>query len=323
MNIRQLRAVCEVLKHGLHISAAAQSLHTSQSGVSKQILELEQELGVTIFVRRRNRLIGLSDAGRALLPIAERMVKDAGTMQAVAADYGSISTGNLIVATTHLHAQHTLPAFVSAFAKKHTGVSLQLRAGTPTECCRLVADGAADIAISLSPDNAEGLVAIPAYRLERCLFAPVGHPLLSAGRLDLKAIARYPLITYDDAFRSRRVVRQVFEDSGFHPPVALRAIDPEICKTYVAKGMGVAILPRVAYDEATDAGLRIRDVGHLFDAGVVNVYLRRGAHVRKVIYEFLLLFAPHLSRKSIDHYLDAPEGATPPASALPLAQRHP
>ena len=323
MNIRQLRAVCEVLKHGLHISAAAQSLHTSQSGVSKQILELEEELGVTIFVRRRNRLVGLTDAGRALVSIAERMVKDAATMQAVAADYGSISTGSLVVATTHLHAQNTLPAFVSAFAKKHERVALQLRAGTPTECCRLVADGAADMAISLSPDNADGLVGIPAYRLERCLFVPVGHPLLSAGRLDLKAIARYPLITYDDSFRSRRVVRQVFEDSGFHPPVALRAIDPEICKTYVAKGMGVAILPRVAYDPAVDVGLRIREVGHLFEPGIVNVYLRRGAHVRKVTYDFLLLFAPHLSRRAVDHFLDAPDTASLAVSALPFAQRHP
>lgn len=323
MNIRQLRAVCAVLKHGLHISAAAQSLHTSQSGVSKQILELEEELGVTIFVRQRNRLIALTDAGRALIAVAQRMVKDAELMQAVAADYSSKSAGSFVVATTHLHAQHTLPAFVSAFARKHHGVSLQLRAGTPTECCRLVADGAADVAISLPPDNADGLVAIPAYRLARCLVAPIGHPLLAADRLDLKAIAKHPLITYDDTFRSRRVVRQVFEDNGLHPAIALRAIDPEICKTYVAKGLGVAILPRIAYDQAVDTTLRVRDAGNLFEPGVVNVYLRRGAHVRRFVYDFLLLFAPHLTRRSIDAGLEAPEGATVDASGLPFAERHP
>lgn len=323
MNIRQLRAVCAVLKHGLHISAAAQSLHTSQSGVSKQILELEEELGVTIFVRQRNRLIALTDAGRALVAVAQRMVKDAELMQAVAADYSSKSAGSFVVATTHLHAQHTLPAFVSAFARKHHGVSLQLRAGTPTECCRLVADGAADVAISLPPDNADGLVAIPAYRLARCLVAPIGHPLLSAERLELKAIARYPLITYDDTFRSRSLVKQIFEESGLQPAIALRAIDPEICKTYVAKGMGVAILPKIAYDQALDATLRIRDVGSLFEPGIVNVYLQRGAHVRKFVYDFLLLFAPHLTRKSVDACLEDPDRASLDTSQLPFAERHP
>jgi len=323
MNIRQLRALCEVLKHGLHISAAAKALHTSQSGVSKQILELEQELGVTIFVRRRNRVIGISDAGRTLVSIAERIVKDADRMQAVAADYGSKSAGSFVVATTHLHARHTLPAFVREFAEQHPGVFLQLRAGTPTECCRLVAEGEADLAISLPPDNIDSLVSIPAYKLSRCLVAPIGHPLLSAARLDLKAIAKYPLITYDDTFRSRRVVKQVFEDGGLHPTIALQAIDPEICKTYVAMGMGVAILPQIAYDEAVDTTLRIRDTGHLFEHGVVNVYLRRGDYLRKFVYDFISLFAPHLSREIIDRFCEADPGALAPVIAeLPFARRH-
>ena len=324
MNIRQLRALCEILKHGLHISAAAKVLHTSQSGVSKQILELEEELGVTIFVRRGNRLTGISDAGRALVTIAERIVNDAEMMHVVAADYSSKSAGSFVLATTHLHARHTLPAFLKAFADRHRGVSLQLRAGTPTECCRLVADGAADVAISTQPENADGLVTIPVYKLARCLVTPIGHPLLSAGRLDIKAIAKYPLITYDDTFRSRRVVKLVFEASGLQPTIALRAIDPEICKTYVAMGMGVAILPRIAYDEAVDTKLRIRDAGGLFEHGVVNVYLRRGAYLRKFVYDFILLFAPHLSRKTVDQFLEsAPDAATPDISDIPFAQRHP
>ena len=324
MNIRQLRALCEVLKSGLHISAAAKALHTSQSGVSKQILELEEELGITIFIRRRNRVIGVSDAGRTLVAIAERIVKDADAMYAVAADYTSKSAGSFVVATTHLHARHTLPAFVRGFAAKHHGVSLQLRAGTPTECCGLVADGAADLAISLPPDNAEGLVTLPAYRLARCLVTPIGHPLLSARRLDLKAIAQYPLITYDDTFRGRRVVRQIFEDSGLQPTVALQAADPEICKTYVALGMGVAILPRIAYDETLDTALRVREAGHLFEDGIVNVYLRRGDYLRKFVYDFMLLFAPHLSAEKIAELLAAPPDTVTPASwNIPYAQPHP
>ena len=323
MNIRQLRALCQILKHGLHISAAAKALHTSQSGVSKQILELEQELGVTIFIRRRNRVIGISDAGRTLVSIAERIVKDAEMMQAVAADYSGKSTGSFVVATTHLHARHTLPGFVEEFTRQHPEVFLQLRAGTPTECCRLVAEGTADVAISLPPDDADSLVSVPAYRLDRCLITPIGHPLLSVGRLDLRAIAKYPLITYDDAFRSRRAVKQVFADAGLQPKVALQAIDPEICKTYVAMRMGVAILPQIAYDEVADTTLRTRDAGHLFEPGVVNVYLRRGDYLRKFVYDFISLFAPHLSRERVDHYLEsAPEAVAPVASEIPFARRH-
>lgn len=324
MNIRQLRAVCEVLKHGLHISAAAKALHTSQSGVSKQILELEEELGITIFVRRSNRVIGISDAGRTLLSLAERIVNDAETMHAIAADYSSKSAGSFVVATTHLHARHTLPGFVSTFARKHQEVSLQLCAGTPTECCRLVAQGAADVAISLPPDATEGLVTIPAYKLARCLVTPIGHPLLSAARLDLKAIAKYPLITYDDTFLSRRVVKQIFEEADLKPTIALRAIDPEICKTYVATGMGVAILPRIAYDESVDTTLRIRDAGHLFEHGIVNIYLRRGDYLRKFVYDFILLFAPHLSREKLEEFVRAaPNAVTPAIPDIPFARRHP
>ena len=153
------------------------------------------------------------------------------------------------------------------------------------------------------PIASMGLVSIPAYRLNRYLFAPIGHPLLSTEKLELKDIAKYPLITYDDAFRSRRVVRQVFEENGLYPTVALQAIDPEICKTYVALGMGVAILPEIAYDEAVDIALKIRDAGHLFEYGVVNAYLRRGDYLRKIAYDFLLLLASHLTRETIDRVL--------------------
>jgi LysR family cys regulon transcriptional activator len=323
MNIRQLRALGEVLKHGMHISAAAKVLHTSQSGVSKQILELEDELGVTIFLRRRNRVIALTEAGIALAPLAERIVKDAERLQAVAADYNGRSAGNFVLATTHLHARHTLPAAIREFTKQHPEVSLQLLAGTPTECCRLVTEGVADLAITLPPDSADGLIAIPVYRLKRHLVAPVGHPLLSLEKLDLSAIARYPLVTYDDTFRSRRIVKQVFEETGLHPTVALQAIDPEICKTYVAMGLGVSILPEVAFDPEMDVGLAARDAGHLFESGVVNVYVRRGDYLRKFVYRFLSLFSPHLTHQFVEQYRDqSREQAADSPLEIPFARRN-
>ncbi|MES2185082.1 MAG: LysR substrate-binding domain-containing protein [Pseudomonadota bacterium] len=322
MNIRQLRALGEILKHGMHISAAAKVLHTSQSGVSKQILELEEELGVTIFLRRRNRVIGLTEAGIRLAPLAEQVVKDAERMQAVAADYSGKNTGSFVVATTNLHARHTLPASIREFTRLHPEVSLQLLAGTPTECCRLVTEGVADLAISLPPDSLDGLASIPAYRLKRHLVAPRGHPLLSTERLTLVDIVKYPMITYDDTFRSRRIVKQMFEETGQHPTVALQAIDPETCKTYVAMGMGVAILPEIAYDQAIDTKLRSRDAGSLFEPGVVHICLRRGDYLRGFVYQFLSLFAPHLTREAIDLFREAsPDEVTAPLSEIPFAHR--
>jgi LysR family cys regulon transcriptional activator len=321
VNIRQLRSLCEVLRHGLHISEAAKAVHASQSGVSKQILELEHELGVTIFARKRNRIVGITEPGRALVTLAQRIVRDADTMREVAADYGSKETGRLVLATTQTHARYTLPRSVKAFTERYPRVEFSLRAETPDECCRLVADSQADLAITTHPSGTfHHLVALPAYKLARCLVMPAGNALADTPRLTLQKIARYPLITYDSMFSSRRVVNQAFADHGLAPHVSLSAVDPDICKKYVALGMGVAILPKIAFEPDVDKTLRTRDVSHLFDHGTVNIYLRREGYLRRFVYDFVALFAPHVERSTIERALQDGTLQTGADDDLPFAE---
>jgi LysR family transcriptional regulator, cys regulon transcriptional activator len=320
MTLRQLRALQEVVKQGLRISAAAEALHTSQPGVSRQILELEQELGVSIFVRKRGRLVSLTEAGEALLRVAERMLDDAESLRTIASDYSSTDTGQLSIATTHTHACYTLPRVIQQFSAAYPRVQLSLREGTPAQCCEIVATAGADIAIvTQTAEVFESLVTLPAYRLPRCLVLPVRHPLLREKKLTLERIARYPLITYDSTFSSRRSVDRAFAARGLTPDIVLRAIDADVSKKYVALGLGVAILPAIAYDAKVDTALRALDVGHLFDQGLVNVCLRKGSYVREFIYAFITMFAPHLTRRVVARSLRPDEPAIPPAHDVPIA----
>jgi LysR family cys regulon transcriptional activator len=313
MTLRQLRALQEVVKQGLRISAAADALHTSQPGVSRQILELEQELGVSIFVRKRGRLVSVTDAGEALLTVAERMLGDAASLRTIANDFSSKDAGQLSIATTHTHACYTLPRVIQQFSVAYPRVQLSLREGTPAQCCEIVAAAGADIAIVTQTSEVfETLATLPAYRLARCLVVPVRHPLLKEKALTLDKIARYPLITYDSSFSSRRTVDRAFAARGLTPNIVLRAIDADVSKKYVALGLGVAILPTITYDPSVDKSLRTLGVDHLFEQGLVNVCLRKGSYIREFIYAFITMFAPHLTRGVVSR------GLTSDAAALPL-----
>jgi LysR family transcriptional regulator, cys regulon transcriptional activator len=309
MNFPQLRALCEVVQQGLRISAAAEALHTSQPGVSRRILELEQELGVGIFVRNRNRLVGITESGQALLRVAQRILQDTESMRAIASDYSSKDTGHLTIATTHTHACYTLPKVIQKFSSRYPRVQLSLREGTPAQCCEIVAAAGADIAIVTETTQAfESLLTLPAYRLSRCVVTPRGHPLLKEKELKLQTIAQYPLITYDSSFSSRRIVDRAFAKEKLIPTIVLSAIDADVSKKYAAMGMGVALLPTIAYDRQADKDLRARDVDHLFDHGVVNVCLRKNSYVREYVYAFVSMFAPRLTRRIVARSLVALEG---------------
>lgn len=308
MNLRQLRALSEVVKQGLRISAAAKVLHTSQPGVSRQILEIEDELGVSIFIRKHNRILDITEPGRALIDVAQRMLRDADNMRAIASDYSSEDTGRLSIATTHTHACYTLPRFIKQFSKRYPRVQLDLREGTPAQCCEIVVGAGADLAITTQTmETFENLITLPAYKLSRCVVTPRNHPLLKEKKLTLKTIAEYPLITYDNSFSSRRIVDGAFLKEGLTPTIVLSAIDADVSKKYVNLGMGVALLPAITYDAKTDKTLRARNVDHLFEHGLVNVCVRKSGYLRKYVYEFIAMFAPHLTPRIVARSLNASE----------------
>jgi LysR family cys regulon transcriptional activator len=301
MKLQQLRYLREVAKSGLNLSTAAEALHTSQPGISKQIRQLEDELGVQILVRHGKRVVEITEPGKLILNIAERMLKDVENLKQVAREYSSEDTGALVIATTHTQARYALPSVVNRFTRRYPKVRLSLRQGSPQQIAELVKTGEADIAIETEAEEFyEGLVLLPCYQWNRCVITPPGHPLLAEKQLTLEGIARHPVITYDFAFTGSSPIKRAFETKGITPNVVLTAIDSDVIKAYVEMGLGVGILAKMAYDPARDLGLALIDASHLFEPSTARIAIRRNAYLRGYVYEFIELFAPHLKRAVVE-----------------------
>jgi LysR family cys regulon transcriptional activator len=301
MNLQQLRYVREVARCGLNVSDAAESLYTSQPGVSKQIRLLEEELGVEIFVRRGKRIVEVTEPGRQVLAIADRLLRDIDNLKQVGSEFSDQATGRLAIATTHTQARYALPRVIQQFVQRYPGVRLSLRQGSPTEICRYVIAGEADIAIATEAiEHYEELVMLPCYQWNRCVVAPPDHPILKARPLTLEAIARYPIVTYDFAFAGRSQINKAFAARDLAPNVVLTAIDTDVIKTYVALGLGIGIIAAMAYDRDADKSLLAVDAAHLFESATTRNGLRRNDYLRGYTYAFIELFAPHLGRKSVE-----------------------
>ncbi|HLE65601.1 MAG TPA: CysB family HTH-type transcriptional regulator [Burkholderiales bacterium] len=301
MKLQQLRYVCEVARRGLNVSAAAEALHTSQPGISKRIRELEDELGVEIFVRNGKRIAALTEPGRAVVEIAERMLADAKNLKRAGEDYASRNLGTLTIATTHTQARYALPKPVTAFKRRYPKVQLVIHQGNPTQICEEVEAGEADLCVA-TEQIAEhpGLVALPCYQWNRCVVVPPRHPLLKVQPITLEAIARYPIVTYDYAFANRSLVNRAFEQRGLAPDVVLTAFDADVIKTYVELGLGVGIMAKMAFDARRDRHLRAIDAAHLFPSSTTRLGIKRGAYLRRFAYDFIELFAPQLSRELVE-----------------------
>ena len=309
MKLQQLRYVCEVAHRGLNVSAAAEALHTSQPGVSKQIKGLEDELGIEIFVRHGKRITEITEPGRQVIAIAERILTEAKNLKRAGAEFANEKRGTLTIAATHTQARYALPKAVAAFKKRYPDVQLVLHQGNPTQICEQVLKGEADFgiateAISQVPD----LVSLPCYQWNRCVVVPDGHPLLAVKPLTLEAIARHPVVTYDFSFTGRSVINRAFEKRGLTPNVVLTALDSDVIKTYVELGLGVGILAQMGFDPKRDRGLQAMDASHLFESSTTRLGVKRGAWLRSYAYEFIELFAPQLPRRLVEKAVMEKEG---------------
>jgi LysR family cys regulon transcriptional activator len=301
MKLQQLRYICEVARQNLNLSNAAEALFTSQPGISKQVRSLEEELGVDIFVRHGKRVVAVTEPGKAILEIAQRMLKDVENLRQVGEEFTEEDNGHLTIATTHTQARYALPHVIQRFTKRYPGVRLSLRQGSPTQISELVTSGEADIAIATEAiELYEDLVMLPCYEWNRCVLVQPGHPLLKAKKLTLEAMASFPIITYDFAFTGRSRINQAFADKGLTPNVVLTAIDADVIKTYVELGLGIGIVAMMAYDPKRDTHLRAMDASHLFEPSTTRIGIRKNSYLRGYTYEFIEMFAPHLTRKMVD-----------------------
>ena len=319
MNIPQLRSFSEVVRQNMSVSRAAAVLHTSQPGISRQLRELEDELGVTVLIRSRNRIIGLTEAGEVLIEVARTIIADAERMKLIGKDFTDSKRGSLVVATTHAHARYSLPTVVKNFGIRFPLVQLNLSQGNPTQCANLVVDGSAAIGIAAEVEQLPvELVAMPAFRLRRSVIAAKGHTILKSKRLTLETIAHYPLVTYDRTFGMQALLHNAFEAGRIKPNIVLRAIDADVIKTYVELGLGIAVVSSLVYDAAKDRGLGVRDVTDLFVPGYVNIYVRRGGYLRDYAIEFVMTYAPHLSREAILKAIGGEAASTASPGRIPF-----
>jgi LysR family cys regulon transcriptional activator len=307
MKLQQLRYLREVVRRGLNVSDAAEALYTSQPGISKQIRLLEDELGVQILVRHGKRVVDLTEPGRIIVEIADRMLQDADSLKAVGREFGKEDTGVLSIATTPTFARYALPSSVQRFVQQHGRVRLNLREGSPEQVLEFVASGAVDLSIVTELyAGQENLVMLPCYQWNRGVVTPPGHPLLSEKQLTLEALARYPIVTYDFAFSPQSPVGKAFDARGLKPNFAVTAVDADVIKGHVELGIGVGIIAKMAFDPARDTGLRLIDASHIFEPSTTRVVVRRNAYLRRYVYDFIELFAPHLSRSVVETTMRRP-----------------
>ena len=301
MNFQQLRYIREVARCGLNISAAAQVLNTAQPGISNQIRQLEEELKIQIFERNGKRLVGITQPGRAVLAMAERVLRELEHIKQVGFEYTDEVGGSLAIATTHTQARYALPPVIKAFAERYPNVRLHLHQGDPMQIAQLAASGVADIAIATEGiDQFEELVMMPGYEWNHCVIAPPGLPILRDHPLTLEKIAEYPIVTYDFSFAGRIKINEAFERAGLRPNVVFSAIDSDVIKTYVEIGIGIGLMASMAFNPERDTNLRMLDASHLFEPCTTRLGVRRGSQLRGYMYAFIEMFAPHLDRQTVD-----------------------
>lgn len=301
MKLQQLRYIVEIQRQGLNVSEAAESLYTSQPGISKQVKLLEDELGVAIFERSGKRFTGVTEPGKAVLAIAERILREAENLKRASAEFARGNTGRLVLAATHTQARYALPVVVRDFVNQHPEVKLEMHQGSPTQIAEWVLAGEVDIGIATEAlDQYPQLISLPVRQWTHCVIAPDGHPILQSQPLSLNELAKWPLITYDTAFTGRSRINRAFERIGVQPNIALTALDADVIKTYVSLGMGLGIIAGLAFDAQRDSGLTAIEAGHLFESNTTRIAVRRGAYLRRYDFDLIALFAPHLSRPVVE-----------------------
>ncbi|MBR0653196.1 LysR family transcriptional regulator [Roseomonas terrae] len=297
MNLTQLRSAREVALQDFNLGRAARRLNASQPGITRHIQLLEADLGVAIFARSGRRLTGLTPAGRALMPLAERMLDTHHQMQGVARDYATGASGEITVATMHAHARYILPGPIANFVQDFPLVRLRLRQGSRADVIRWLSCGEADFSLSSVPEGAfSDLQFHHCYDVHRVVLTPKGHPLTNCKRLTLEDLVQYPIITYDHLLQVWEVAGHELERRGLRPNFVLSAVDADIMKTYVRSGLGIGIISNIAYDSEMDADLEALDARHLFWTAPVQVGVRRHDKLSPHALHLVGLFAPAVQR---------------------------
>ena len=306
MNFQQLRIIREAVQRNFNLTEVANALFTSQSGVSKHILDLEDELGIELFVRKGRRLTGLTEPGKELVGIVERMLIDAKNIKRLAEQFANRDEGSLTIATTHTQARYALPQVVRRFKQAFPKVHLVLHQAGPAEIVALLQSGEADIGIATEAlDESNAFASFPFYDWHHLVVVQDGHALTKVPTLTLQALTEHPLITYHSGYTGRSRIDATFAAAGLVPDVVMSALDADVIKTYVEIGLGVGIMASMAFDAVRDIGLKSLDASHLFPPNTTRIAVRRGHYLRGYAYRFLEECSPSLTQAAVKGAMDA------------------
>ncbi|MDX1677653.1 HTH-type transcriptional regulator CysB [Arsukibacterium sp.] len=302
MKLQQLRYIVEVLNHNLNVSATAESLYTSQPGISKQVRMLEDELGIQVFGRSGKHLTHVTPAGRDVIEIAQQILAKVESIKAVAKEHTLPDQGKLNIATTHTQARYALPPVISGFMQKYPKVSLHMHQGSPQQISEAASRGEADFAIATEALHLySDLVMLPCYHWNRSVIVRQDHPLAQLGRkIAVEDVAQHPIVTYVFGFTGRSELDRAFAAKGLEPRIVFTATDADVLKTYVRLGLGVGVIASMAIDPQLDKDLVALDARHLFEASTTKIGFRKGAFLRTYMYDFIQRFAPHLTKDVVE-----------------------
>ncbi len=306
MNFQQLRIIRETVRCGYNLTEVANALNTSQSGVSKHIKDLEDELGVELFVRKGKRLLGSTEPGQELVVIVERILLDTQNIKKLGEQFSNRDKGQLTVATTHTQARYSLPRVVTAFKQEFPKVSLLLHEASPTEIVSMLLSGQADIGVATEAlQDVPELVTFPYYSWYHGVIVPAGHPLEAEKKLTLDAISEFPIVTYHKGFTGRLRIDEAFAKAKLEPSIVMEALDADVIKAYVELDLGVGIIASMAFEASRDPGLRLLPAKHLFEVNTSRIAVRRGSYLRGYAHRLIELCSPELTEAAVRARIEA------------------
>jgi DNA-binding transcriptional LysR family regulator len=307
MTLQQLKALCEVVDRGLNFSRTAAVLNTTQPAISRMIRSLEQEMGAELMVRAGTRILRLTPQGEDVVERARKILLDVRNLSRIAGERRQARTGLLNVATTHTQAAYGLVDVVKKFTDMYPEVNLQFRPGSPADIAQWVSKGEADIGISAAPPAIPAnVVTLDAYLVERCIIAPVGHPILRIRKPTARDIARYPMIAYDGRAQSAVLLKALFAKEGLEPRIVVTATDSDVVMSYVAAGIGIALLQKQIFRHEKRKGIRALDIAHLLPPAMTRLSFRRDAYLQSFMYDFIALVAPQWTRQALAAVVQRP-----------------
>jgi len=316
MTLTQLRYLVAIADSGLNITQAAERVHATQPGLSKQLKQLEDELGFQLFTRKGRSLDSVAPAGVRVIEHARRVLAEVANIRSYAANERGEHSGRLLLATTHTQARYVLPPAIAAIKREFPQVSVDLLAAGDAEVLSRLDE--ADLAlISTAGSVPQGGVAVPLFRWRRVLLVQAAHPLAGLQRAPtLAELAAHPLISYESSTRADSSLQRAFAGAGVTPQVAMTARDANLIKTYVRAGLGAGLLAEMAIGVREDGDLRIIQAPEEIPECITWAVIPRGRVLREYALTLLHGLAPQLDRRDLRRVLEGnqePAWPTPPA----------